>query len=66
MAQILANLIMNSGKYTAPGGRIEVRAARVGEEIVIRVRDDGIGMTSEMLPRVFNLFEQEHQEPGWK
>jgi signal transduction histidine kinase/ActR/RegA family two-component response regulator len=62
VAQVLANLIMNSAKYTAPGGRIDVVAARQEEQIEIRVRDDGIGMTSDMLPRIFNLFAQERQE----
>lgn len=58
LAQVLANLLNNAAKYTPPGGRIELRAATEGSEVVFRVRDNGIGIAPEMLPRVFHLFVQ--------
>jgi two-component system CheB/CheR fusion protein len=45
-------------KYTNDGGRIELTAERDGQEVVLRVRDTGIGMDPELLPRVFDLFTQ--------
>lgn len=57
-AQIFANLINNAAKYTDPGGHVWVRARREGDEIVVSVRDDGIGIPAEMLDHVFDLFVQ--------
>lgn len=57
--QIIENLVTNAAKYTPPGGRIEVVCESCGEEEVLRVRDNGMGIASEMLPRVFELFAQE-------
>jgi CheY-like chemotaxis protein/anti-sigma regulatory factor (Ser/Thr protein kinase) len=67
--QILANLLTNAAKYTEPGGRISLTAACRGQEIELRVRDTGIGMSSELLPRIFDLFmqadsESEHSQRG--
>jgi PAS domain S-box-containing protein len=58
LEQVVVNLLTNAAKYTAPGGHIEVTAERQGGEIVLRVRDDGIGMAPEVLARVFDLFAQ--------
>ena len=58
MAQVLANLLDNAAKYTTPGGRVWVSAARDGASVVIRVRDDGGGIAPELLPKVFDLFVQ--------
>ncbi len=58
LAQVLANLLINAAKYTDSGGRIELEARRKGGELVIAVRDNGIGISAEMMPRVFNLFTQ--------
>jgi CheY-like chemotaxis protein/anti-sigma regulatory factor (Ser/Thr protein kinase) len=58
LAQVIANLLTNSAKYTPPGGHIRVRSAREGETIVVTVTDDGIGIAPELLPRVFDLFVQ--------
>jgi signal transduction histidine kinase/DNA-binding response OmpR family regulator len=58
MTQVVSNLLNNAAKYTDPSGRIEVVAESDDEEAVIRVRDNGIGMRSDMLPRVFELFTQ--------
>jgi CheY-like chemotaxis protein len=58
LRQILANLLDNAAKYTDPGGTIVLSAAHAGEEIVVKVRDNGIGISAEMLPRIFDLFMQ--------
>ena len=61
IAQVFANLITNAAKYTDPGGAIELVAERVGTMIALRIRDNGIGISAQMLPRVFELFAQERQ-----
>jgi two-component system CheB/CheR fusion protein len=59
LAQVLANLLNNACKYTEPGGRISLTAARVApDQVLVRVRDTGIGIAPEMLPKVFDLFAQ--------
>jgi two-component system CheB/CheR fusion protein len=58
LGQILENLLGNAVKYTPEGGRIAVSAAREPDAAVIRVRDTGIGIAAEMLPRIFELFVQ--------
>jgi signal transduction histidine kinase/ActR/RegA family two-component response regulator len=58
LSQVIANLLSNAAKYTEPGGHIEVEARREDGDILLRVADDGIGIASEMLPRVFDLFTQ--------
>ena len=59
LEQILANLLNNAAKYTEPGGRIALEVARDGDDAVMRIRDSGIGIAPELLPRVFDLFTQE-------
>jgi signal transduction histidine kinase/CheY-like chemotaxis protein len=59
LAQVASNLIANAAKYTEPGGRISVRANREQNQIVLRVRDNGIGLTPEMQIRIFEAFVQE-------
>ena len=61
LSQIVQNLLHNSAKYTPNGGRIGLSAARDGGEVVIRVRDNGIGMSPEMLASAFELFKQAQQ-----
>ncbi|MDR3623371.1 MAG: PAS domain S-box protein [Paludisphaera borealis] len=58
MAQVLSNLLHNAAKYTEEGGRIEISAAVEGDQVVFRVRDDGIGIQPSMLSSVFELFTQ--------
>jgi signal transduction histidine kinase len=53
------NLLGNAAKFTEPGSRIRFSAERDHEEIVLRVVDDGIGISADMLARVFDLFAQE-------
>ncbi len=56
--QILGNLLTNAAKYSNPGGSIHVSAVVDDDVIVLRVRDTGIGIPADMLPRVFGLFTQ--------
>lgn len=61
LEQVLSNLLTNSAKYTDPGGRVEVRASRNGTNVLLRVRDNGVGIEPELLPELFNLFQQGRQ-----
>jgi signal transduction histidine kinase len=58
LTQVLGNLLNNAAKYTDPGGIISVTARRVGTDVDIRVRDNGIGIPPALLPRLFQLFTQ--------
>jgi signal transduction histidine kinase len=62
LEQVFSNLLRNAVKFTAPGGHIDVMAGRGGlDEAVVRVRDDGIGIGADLLPRIFDLFTQGEQ-----
>jgi signal transduction histidine kinase/ActR/RegA family two-component response regulator len=61
LAQVVSNLITNAAKYTDPGGCITIEARRQGGELVLTVRDTGIGISAELLPHVFDMFTQERQ-----
>ena len=56
--QVLANLLTNAVKYTPPPGRIEVSVRREAGEAAFSVRDSGLGLEPELLPRIFDLFVQ--------
>ncbi len=58
LAQVVSNLLNNAAKYTPSGGRIELSARAEGDRAVIQVKDNGTGISAEMLPRVFDLFAQ--------
>jgi len=58
IAQALSNLLNNAAKYTEWGGRVWLTAERQGSDVVLRVRDTGIGIAPEMLPRIFDMFAQ--------
>jgi PAS domain S-box-containing protein len=64
LSQALTNLLNNAAKYTDPGGRIGLTAARTGEQAVIRVHDSGIGIDPVMVPHVFDLFVQADRRTG--
>jgi len=61
LAQVFANLLTNAAKYTPPRGYIDVSARRDDGGLLVVVRDSGIGIRAEMLPRIFDLFVQERQ-----
>ncbi len=61
LAQVISNLLTNAAKYTPPSGRITVSGALEEGQVVLRVRDTGIGMAPEVLPRVFDMFVQGRQ-----
>ncbi len=54
--QVLANLVSNAYCYTPPGGRVQVRLCRAAEEVQVDVRDNGIGISPEDQPRIFERF----------
>lgn len=58
LAQTLGNLLNNACKFTGKGGQIALTVQREGKQVVIRVRDSGIGIAAEQLPRVFDMFMQ--------
>ena len=58
LEQVLINLLNNAIKYTPAGGSVTLTLATLPGQVEIRVRDDGVGIAPEMLPRVFDLFAQ--------
>jgi signal transduction histidine kinase/ActR/RegA family two-component response regulator len=58
LQQVLSNLIHNAIKFSQPGNRVEMELLRRGDAATVRIRDWGIGIAPEMLPRVFDLFAQ--------
>lgn len=58
MAQVVLNLLNNAAKYTPEGGRIWLTVAPGAGEVAIRVRDNGMGIPADVLPRMFDLFAQ--------
>jgi PAS domain S-box-containing protein len=58
LVQVMTNLLSNAAKYTPPGGAIDVLLEAEGDELVITVRDNGIGMTPELIADAFELFSQ--------
>ena len=58
LAQVFMNLLNNSAKYTERGGHIRLTAERQGSDVVVAVKDTGIGIPADKLPTVFDLFTQ--------
>jgi PAS domain S-box-containing protein len=58
LTQVVANLLNNAAKYTDEGGHIGLTVGRQGGRGEVRVRDDGVGIPADVLPRVFDLFKQ--------
>jgi PAS domain S-box-containing protein len=64
LAQVFSNLLINAAKYTDPGGRIQLRAVQEPDSVVVSVSDSGIGISAELLPRMFTMFFQSDQALG--
>jgi len=58
LQQVAANLLSNALKFTPPGGRVDVRVERAGDEAVLTVSDTGHGIPTGFLPHVFDRFRQ--------
>ncbi|HEV3484672.1 MAG TPA: ATP-binding protein [Vicinamibacterales bacterium] len=61
LSQVVSNLVTNAAKYTPPGGHITIHGSEEEGQLVLRVRDTGMGISPDVLPRVFDLFVQEGQ-----
>jgi CheY-like chemotaxis protein/nitrogen-specific signal transduction histidine kinase len=59
--QIITNLLVNAVKYTDPGGRIGIEVGSVGSQAFVKVSDNGIGISADLLPRLFEVFVQGRQ-----
>ena len=58
LTQVVANLLNNAAKYTPKGGKISLSTERIGDEVAIRVKDNGMGIASDMMPGIFGMFVQ--------
>jgi signal transduction histidine kinase len=58
LAQVFSNLLNNAAKYTEPGGRVTVDVGADGDRATVKVRDTGVGIAPDVLPRIFELFTQ--------
>jgi CheY-like chemotaxis protein/two-component sensor histidine kinase len=58
LAQCVSNLLNNAAKYTNAGGQISLIVERQGSDALIHVKDNGIGISPQMLPRIFGMFQQ--------
>ena len=63
LEQIISNLIVNAIKYTQTGGHIQVQISAEGDEALLTVTDDGIGIAADLLPHVFDVFVQGQRAP---
>lgn len=58
VAEVVADLLENAAKFTPEGGRISITATQEGEQVGVSIRDTGVGISAEMLPKVFDMFSQ--------
>jgi PAS domain S-box-containing protein len=58
LTQVISNLLSNAARYTPSGGYIVVSGAREGDDVVLRVRDSGVGIEAALLPQIFEMFVQ--------
>jgi CheY-like chemotaxis protein len=63
LSQVLANVLDNAARYSAPGSRIELAAHVAGDHVTLKVSDQGAGIERDLLPRIFDLFVQGHRAP---
>ena len=61
LVQVVLNLLSNAARYTPVGGRVSVTAAAEGDEVVLRVRDNGVGIADDLRSRIFEMFVQGRQ-----
>ena len=61
LEQVLVNLLTNAAKYTPHGGQISLIVQQEGQDVLVRVRDTGLGIASDLLPHIFDLFTQATQ-----
>lgn len=61
MTQVIGNLLNNAAKYTERGGHVHLAAQRQQDHVVIRIKDNGIGISAALLPHVFDLFTQDQR-----
>ncbi len=62
LTQVVANLLANAANYSDPGGVVRLEVERAGDQIAIRVRDQGEGIDPALQPRIFDLFVQSEQK----
>ena len=60
LAQVFSNLLINAAKYTGENGRVELEVGNTTAGVTVKVRDNGMGISPEMMPKLFNLFSQAH------
>jgi CheY-like chemotaxis protein len=58
LTQVFSNLLINAAKYTNPKGQIDLKVVKEGNDVVISIRDNGVGIPAELMPRLFTLFTQ--------
>ena len=63
LVQVISNILNNAAKYTAPGGRIVLSVAADADRVTVAVRDNGVGISPEVLPYIFDLFTQAERTP---
>jgi len=59
LAQVFGNLLNNAAKFSEPGGKVTLSASVMGSTLRVQVRDLGIGMSAESLPKIFEMFAQD-------
>jgi two-component system, chemotaxis family, CheB/CheR fusion protein len=64
LAQVVSNLLDNALKYTPEGGMIDLVVEQGGQEVIIRVRDTGVGISPQVIPQIFNLYFQAEPMPN--
>ena len=64
LTQVFANLLNNASKYTAPGGQVWLGVRREGHEVLVTVRDTGMGIPQDQLSNIFEMFTQPHGRDG--
>lgn len=58
LVQVVSNVLTNASKYSPDGAQLWIAAAKEGEDVAVRIRDEGVGIPKEMLSKVFELFAQ--------